>query len=93
MAQYQGLRAHRPDTQRFGSRERVMKDTEKLRLEESLVASIRRPDLRDVLADVAEIGLDQLLEEGPLRDIPVLGTLLRLRSAWGGVRDYRVHLD
>jgi hypothetical protein len=65
-----------------------MEDTEKLRLEESLVTSIRRPDLRDALADVAEIGLDQLLEEGPLRDIPVLGTLLRLRSAWGGVRDY-----
>ena len=67
---------------------RVMEDTEKLRLEESLVASIQRPDLGEALANLTEIGLDQLLEEGPLRDIPVLGTLLRLRHTWGGVRDY-----
>lgn len=65
-----------------------MTDTKKPHLEESLITSIRRPDLRDVLTDLAETGLDQLLEEGVLRDIPVLGTLIRLRSTWGGVRDY-----
>jgi hypothetical protein len=57
-----------------------MEDTEKLRLEEGLVASIKRQDLRATMADLAKTGLDQL--------IPGLGLLLNLPKTWGGVRDY-----
>lgn len=56
-------------------------------LEAAIVSSLASPDLRDALADVAEAGLDQLLDDGLLRDVPVLGTIIRLRSAAGVVRD------
>jgi hypothetical protein len=55
-------------------------------LEESLVRSIAKPNLTE-LADLAEVGLDQLLQEGVLRDIPVLGTLVGLYRTMGIVRD------
>jgi hypothetical protein len=57
-------------------------------LEESVVQSVALTDLRDAVADIAEVGLDQLLVEGPARDVPVLGTLLRLGSTFGAVRDH-----
>jgi hypothetical protein len=57
-------------------------------LEESLVQSIRLIDLRDAVVDVAEAGLDQLLVDGPARDVPVLGTLIRLGATLGVVRDH-----
>jgi hypothetical protein len=56
-------------------------------LEESLVRSIAKPNLTELAADLAEVGLDQLLQEGVLRDIPVLGTLVGLYRTVGIVRD------
>jgi hypothetical protein len=55
---------------------------------DALVQALELPDLRDALVDVAEVGLDQLLDEGIVRDIPVLGVLARLRTTYGVIRDH-----
>lgn len=57
-------------------------------LDESLVASIQLPDLGDAIADLGEVALDSVLTEGPARDIPVIGTLIRLAKTVGVVRDF-----
>jgi hypothetical protein len=56
-------------------------------LEESLVSSLTKSNLIEVGVDLAEVGLDQLLAQGALRDIPVFGTLLGLYRTFGVVRD------
>jgi hypothetical protein len=60
---------------------------QELSLEEALVSSIAKPNLTDLGADLAEAGLDHLLQDGLLRDIPVLGTLVGLFRTVGIVRD------
>jgi hypothetical protein len=57
-------------------------------LEESVVRSLVLTDLRDAIADVAEVGLDHLITDGPARDVPVIGTLIRLGTTVGAVRDH-----
>lgn len=57
-------------------------------LEASLVRSLDKSTLRDMTADLAEVGLDQLIAEGPLREVPVLGTLVRMCMTIGVVRDH-----
>lgn len=56
-------------------------------LEESVVSLIRLPEIQDSLADLSEAGLDQLLEAGFLRDVPVLGGILGAIRAAGSIRD------
>jgi hypothetical protein len=56
-------------------------------LEGALVESIATPNLTDLTADLAEVGLDQLIEQGVLRDIPILGTLVGAYRTVGIVRD------
>ena len=57
-------------------------------LEDSLVDSIHAPDLTETLAEVAQVGFDQLLsEDNVLRDIPVFGTVVRLAKTVGVIRD------
>lgn len=64
-----------------------MSEHEEPSLEESLVRSIAKPNLTELAADLAEVGLDQLLQDGALRDIPVLGILVGLCRTAGVVRD------
>lgn len=45
-------------------------------------------DIADIAADLGEVGLDKLLSDGFLKDIPVLGTLVKLAKAGKGVQDY-----
>lgn len=40
-----------------------------------------------LVADIAEVGLDTILSDGLLKDIPVLGTAVRLATIVLGVRD------
>lgn len=62
-------------------------ENEESGLEESLVSSIATADLVDMGADLAEVGLDQFLAEGVLRDVPILGTLAGMYRTFGVVRD------
>ena len=64
-----------------------MTENEGSGLEEALVSSLVKPNLIELGADLAEVGLDQFLAQGALRDIPVLGTLLELYRTVGIVRD------
>ena len=56
-------------------------------LDQSLVASISAEDLKKPLAVLAEVGLDQVIDEGILRDVPVVGVLVQLYKIPGTVRD------
>lgn len=57
-------------------------------VEEGSVALIRSEDVQDAAAELAEAGIDQLLEDGFLRDVPVLGSVLGTIRAAGRVRDF-----
>ncbi len=56
-------------------------------LEEGILALIKSPDLQGGLADLAEAGLDQLLQAGFLRDVPILGNIVGAIRTAGSVRD------
>jgi len=61
--------------------------SDKESLESSLVSSIAKRDLTDLTVDLAEVGLDAFLDEGIVRDVPVLATLVGLYRTVGIVRD------
>jgi len=56
-------------------------------IEETVVEIISSTDVQEGVADLAEAGLDQLLQDGFLSDVPVLGTLIRVIRTAGSVRD------
>jgi len=45
-------------------------------VEENVLALFRSGDLQDAVADLAEAGIDQLLKDGFLRDVPILGSVM-----------------
>lgn len=57
-------------------------------LESSLVTSIAKPELADLTADLAEVGLDLLLDDGVVRDVPVLATLIGFYRSAGTIRNH-----
>jgi hypothetical protein len=56
-------------------------------LEDAVVTAIGSPDLQEGLAELGEVGLDHIMSDGVLRDVPILGTLLNTVRAAGHVRD------
>lgn len=56
-------------------------------IEESFLKTVIRSDLKDALIELSEVALDQTLTEGLLRDIPIIGTMAKLWSVAGTVRD------
>lgn len=54
----------------------------------SLRETILKSDLPSVIQEAGEIGLDSILDEGVLKDIPVLSTMLALGKTFGNIRDY-----
>ena len=57
-------------------------------LEHSIVSTLAQRGVVDFVADAGEITLDQFLEDGVLREIPVVATAMRLYRAGVGVRNY-----
>jgi hypothetical protein len=55
---------------------------------QSLGETLKRSDLASLSADYAEIGIDQLFDDGVLREIPVIGTLKALFNIGVGIRDH-----
>lgn len=43
--------------------------------------------LCDALADIAEVGLDAVLQDGLLKDLPVVGSILALYKTGAGIRE------
>lgn len=57
-------------------------------LEESIVRTLELPDLEDAVGGLAEVELDSLIKDSPLRDIPIITSVVGLARTWGAVRDY-----
>lgn len=62
-------------------------DVNQEKLEGKLVKSIEAKELSDLAVDYAEVGLDSILDEGIIRDIPILRTLVSIAKAGLNVRD------
>jgi hypothetical protein len=63
-------------------------ENESSNLQESLITTIGKANLAEAVADIGEVGIDQLLDEGVVRDIPFLGLLVRAARTFGVVRDW-----
>lgn len=42
---------------------------------------------KDSLSDIVEFGIDSILEEGVLKDFPIVGTLIGVKSAYQNIHD------
>ena len=51
-----------------------------------LLSTLRSSRAFDVAVGLGEVGLDRLLEEGALRDIPILGSAVGLAQAHAGIK-------
>jgi hypothetical protein len=57
-------------------------------IEKSLIETIAKSDLSSIVSDAAELGLDSILDDGVLKDIPVLSTIIGLVKTGGAIKDY-----
>ena len=48
------------------------------KLPDQLVDSISSPDLGDIAFELSEIGLDQFLDKGFIKELPVVGVIARI---------------
>ena len=55
-------------------------------LEGSLITTLAESDLAGVAADIAEVSIDVLLDDGVLKDIPVVGIVAKTYSAARTIR-------
>ncbi len=53
---------------------------EEFLVEVSLIESIAGSDLSALAADLGEVGLDRILDDGLARDVPVIGTFMKMYS-------------
>lgn len=54
----------------------------------SLVSTINDKGAADVLADAAEAALDDLMTDGVLKNVPIVGSLIKVAKAGFGISDY-----
>jgi hypothetical protein len=59
-----------------------------IKISEGIEQAIRDPSLQATAANLAELALDTVIDEGVLRDIPVLGSLLGIGRAAVSIRDH-----
>uniref|UniRef100_UPI0040572413 hypothetical protein n=1 Tax=Candidatus Electronema sp. TaxID=2698783 RepID=UPI0040572413 len=50
--------------------------------------TVLKSDLPSVIQNAGEIGFDSLLDNGVLKDVPILSTMLAVGKTFGNVRDY-----
>lgn len=60
---------------------------EKKDLEDSLVSSIASPNLKEIAIDIGELTLDSFLEDGIVKDIPIIGAIAKFYSLGITIRD------
>ena len=56
-------------------------------IDKSLSETIRNSDLKGISEDFAEIAIDSMLNEGVLKDIPIVGTILKIGKTFTTVKD------
>lgn len=57
------------------------------KIEQSLELSIIDENLRDLTFDIAELSIDSLLDDGTLKDLPIVGNFVKLYSFGINVQD------
>lgn len=60
----------------------------KMDLGQALMLGIKKTDFGEVIASGTDIAVNQLVDDSPLKEIPVLGTLLKLCKAGIDVKNY-----
>jgi hypothetical protein len=55
---------------------------------DSLIELVANSEAVDAAVDLAEIGLDEFLDDGLLKDVPVLGTVIKLCKTGSGISGY-----
>ena len=53
----------------------------------TLITTIKNPDTIDLLSDYSELGLDSILEEGVLKDVPFFGTIIKVFKAGSKIKE------
>jgi hypothetical protein len=54
----------------------------------SLMETVSSNGLSEILEDIGEITLDSFLEDGVIKDLPVIGTVVRLGKTLHSIRDF-----
>lgn len=57
-------------------------------IDESLRDTITKSDLPGLIQDLGELGIDSLLDDGVLKDVPILGAVIAIGKTFGTVRDF-----
>jgi hypothetical protein len=65
-----------------------MNDKKRIGLGQSLLDTLHNSELSNVTVDLTEVALDSLLEEGILKEIPIVSTIVGLGKSAIAVRDY-----
>lgn len=55
------------------------------KIETNLIQAIGSSEIKNITVDFCEIGLDSILEDGLIKDIPILGTIAKLYSAGSSI--------
>ena len=58
-----------------------------MNIENSLTETIRNSDLQNVASDISEIVIDSILEDGVLKELPIISTIVGLSKAARNVKD------
>ena len=56
-------------------------------LGQAIVQATCNPELRDAAIDIGELEIDAFLDEGVLREIPLLKSILACRKTWASIAD------
>lgn len=62
---------------------------EKKSLSTSLVETITNPDLKEIGVNLLEVGIDQIIEDGVLKEIPIVNVVVGIWKTGTVIRDYR----
>jgi hypothetical protein len=57
------------------------------KLPDQLADSTYDPDIINITTDISEVGLDRLLDDGFIKDLPVIGNIAKLFKAYFNIRD------
>lgn len=62
-------------------------ENQQTNIQSSFDATLKDADLHNVVIDISEVGIDLLFDDGVLRDLPIVGTLVGLAKFGANVRD------
>jgi hypothetical protein len=62
-------------------------DQDKSELESSWIETLRSSELSDIVKDVAELGLDSILSDGVLKDMPIVGWVVAVGKTAQTIRE------